>query len=278
MSGYRNLIAQLPRVGLNDLKPDTKIRVVRHKFLRGRGRERVNIKPRIGFAFGNVSFQKKIPQTDWNKKNHLKRQYYPLTLWQLQHMIDLGRIDPTKPIDLNTILHSRVFQMPFENTYYGIYLLSQGSNIFKAEVNIEVQVADDLAIASVEKQGGVLQTAYYDKISFQHLVDPISVFMKGKPIKKRHLPPLDLFEYYTDPKKRGYLSDPEETQKQRHQFAATYGYTLPDISQSENYEMLLERKDPRQIYFGLQPGSLVNLFDRCVIKPNEEYLAEHYKK
>jgi len=280
MSNIKNLFSNLPRIKLSSLRPKNPEPLFkkRDKLIRGRERPRANIKPRIGFAFGRIPFQKKIPKYGYYRDQHLKRQYFPFTLWQLQNMIDLGRIDPDQPIDLNAIANSRAINMlPSESNYAGVYLLSQGSNCFQAQVNIEVQIADDLAIAAVEKAGGVISTSFYDRVSFEDLVDPVSNFMKGQPIRKRLLPPEELITYYTDPKKRGYLSDPALVDQERVRTAAQYGYDLPDISKLANYEMLTERKDPRQIYYGLMPGSLVNLYDRTVIKPNSDYMKEHFK-
>lgn len=38
----------------------------------------------------------------------------------------------------------------------------QGADIFAAKVNIEVQRASELAIAAIEKNGGVVTTSFYD--------------------------------------------------------------------------------------------------------------------
>lgn len=38
----------------------------------------------------------------------------------------------------------------------------QGADIFSAKVNIEVQRASELAIAAIEKNGGVVTTSFYD--------------------------------------------------------------------------------------------------------------------
>lgn len=38
----------------------------------------------------------------------------------------------------------------------------QGADTFAAKINIEVQVASELAIAAVEKNGGVITTAFFD--------------------------------------------------------------------------------------------------------------------
>ena len=282
MSGskYSKILAKLPRVSLDNLKPNpyaVKLRSVQRgdRAIRRPSQGPTNIKPRIGFSHA-TPFQKRIPKYGFNRESHLKRQYFPLTLWQLQRLIDLGRIDPTEPIDLNAICNSRVFKMvPCESTYFGVYLLSQGANIFQAKVNIEAQIVDELAIASVEKNGGVVSTAFYDRMSFEALCNPVDYFLRGKPIEKRLLPPEELVPYYTDPRMRGYLSDPAEIQKEKASLADLYGYELPDLSKDKDFEMLTMRKDPRQIFFGLSPGWLVNLADETVIKPEEEYLKKY---
>ena len=55
-----------------------------------------------------------------------------------------------------------------------------------------------------------------------------------------------------------------------------FGYTLPDISQSPKKDLLLERKDPRQVFFGLEPGWLVNLVDKVILKPSDPDLIKFY--
>lgn len=46
----------------------------------------------------------------------------------------------------------------------------QGADTFKAKVNIEVQLASELAIAAIEKNGGVVTTAFYDPRSLGRLI------------------------------------------------------------------------------------------------------------
>lgn len=49
--------------------------------------------------------------------------------------------------------------------------------------------------------------------------------------------------------------------------AQKYGYELPKIEDDPLYEMFSEVKDPRQIFYGLEPGWVVNLKDQMIIKP-----------
>lgn len=40
--------------------------------------------------------------------------------------------------------------------------------------------------------------------------------------------------------------------------------------------MLKLRKDPRQVFFGLQPGWVVNLRDKEILQPENTELKEYY--
>lgn len=63
----------------------------------------------------------------------------------------------------------------------------------------------------------------------------------------------------------------------RLELAQKYGYVLPDITQDEKYPMLSIRKDPRQIFYGLAPGWIVNLIDKCVLKPKGDKHVQYYE-
>lgn len=106
----------------------------------------------------------------------------------------------------------------------------------------------------------------------------INIFnlLLGIPIPRRMIPPQDAIEYYSDPAKRGYLADPEKVSEERLVLAQKYGYNLPKIEDDPDYEMLCEKKDPRQIFYGLEPGWIVNLRDRVILKPEEKELIEYY--
>jgi large subunit ribosomal protein L15 len=80
------------------------------------------------------------------------------------------------------------------------------------------------------------------------------------------IPPQDAIEYYTNAKNRGYLADPEEISRERLVLAQKYGYELPKIENDPQYEMLTSVKDPRQIFYGLEPNVVVNLRDKSFIK------------
>lgn len=112
------------------------------------------------------------------------------------------------------------------------------------------------------------------------------------------LPPPNAIEYYLNPKNRGYLADPEQIAKERFILAQKYGYELPDIdkdpkasvqlssilSRYYNFwfnlqkKMLTLQKDPRQVFFGLEPGWLVVLKDKEILRPIDPEWREYYEK
>jgi large subunit ribosomal protein L15 len=54
-----------------------------------------------------------------------------------------------------------------------------------------------------------------------------------------------------------------------------YGYILPDITKDELFRMLSTWKDPRQSFFGLAPGQMVNMADNKILKCTDENLKYH---
>lgn len=111
---------------------------------------------------------------------------------------------------------------------------------------------------------------------YSKVVCKMCFYYIGEPIPRRLLPPTDCLEYYTSGKTRGYLANPEEISRERLVLSQKYGYELQKIEDDPNYEMLTERKDPRQIFYGLAPGWVVSLKDKVILKPKAEYLKEFY--
>ena len=83
-----------------------------------------------------------------------------------------------------------------------------------------------------------------------------------------------MLEFYTGAANRGYLADPAEVVRAKVSLAQKYGYTLTD----EQLNDVSEKKDPRQIFYGLEPGWIVNIADKCIYKPEDEELKDVYKQ
>lgn len=102
-------------------------------------------------------------------------------------------------------------------------------------------------------------------------------FVSGEAIPRRFTPPQDAILYYTSPESRGYLADPDQVSWERFALAQKYGYTLPKIEEDPEYAMLAARKDPRQIFYGLEPGWVINVLEKIILKPKDEELVEYYR-
>ncbi|XP_037933927.1 39S ribosomal protein L15, mitochondrial [Teleopsis dalmanni] len=224
---------------------------------------------RLGYETGNTPFYVRFPYEPYYKGHHLRRQYPQLSLLQLQVLLDTNRVDPNQPIDITTLCNTGLFRLKPAEMQYGFQLTDAGIDNFKAKICIEVQYAKEAVIAAVERNGGVIRTAYYDPRSLQVMTNPKKWFEKGVPLPKRMMPPQDAVEYYTSAKNRGYLADPEEISKERLVLAQKYGYELPRIEDDPAYDMLTSTKDARQIFYGLEPGWVINLIDKTIIKPKD---------
>jgi large subunit ribosomal protein L15 len=210
-------------------------------------------------------------------------------------MIDNKAIHPEEPIDLTSLCNTNFYRIDPRFNHFGVHLTDEGCNEFRAKVNIEVQYAREPVIAAIERNGGVITAAYYDINSVIALHRPMDFFQKGfnsyvyfhviftqaliscksgEPIPKRMLPTEDAVEYYTDPKNRGYLADPQKVEEERQILAQKYGYKLPDHSRDPIMNI---RKDPRQVFFGLEPGWVVNLRDRQILRPTDPDLNQYYR-
>uniref|UniRef100_D3TMK5 Large ribosomal subunit protein uL15m n=1 Tax=Glossina morsitans morsitans TaxID=37546 RepID=D3TMK5_GLOMM len=222
---------------------------------------------RLGYETGNNPFYIRFPYEPYYKGHHMRRQYPPISLLQLQVMLDTNRIDPTEPIDLTTLINTGLFKLSPTSREFGFQLTDEGADKFKSKICIEVQHAKESVIAAIERNGGVIRTAFYDLKSLQMLINPKKAFEKGEPIPRRMLPPQDAIAYYTGAENRGYLANPEEISKHRLVLAQKYGYKLPKIEEDPEYETLTAMKDARQIFFGLEPGWVISLKDKCIIKP-----------
>ena len=54
-------------------------------------------------------------------------QYQPLSLNRLQYLIDLGRVDPTQPIDLTQLVNGRGVTIQPSKRDYGVQLVEEVS-------------------------------------------------------------------------------------------------------------------------------------------------------
>lgn len=219
----KNLTAlrQYPRVALNNIRDLPEAFKAQHRKGRGRGSGRGktsgrghkgqgqrNTKPRLGFEGGQTPLYLRVPKHGF--KNIYKMHYRPLNLNRLQFFIDSGRLNPNAPITMYHLWRSGVTGGRIKD---GVVLLGGGTTWFQAKVDIEVSKASKTAIKAIERQGGKITCAYYNKLGLRLLLKPEK--FEGKRIPRRARPNTKLMEYYTSVENRGYLVDPDELEKAR---------------------------------------------------------------
>uniref|UniRef100_A0A8C6FGG5 Large ribosomal subunit protein uL15m n=1 Tax=Moschus moschiferus TaxID=68415 RepID=A0A8C6FGG5_MOSMO len=133
-----DLLQALPRVSLANLKPNPGSRKPERRQRgqrRGRkcgrghkGERQRGTRLRLGFEGGQTPFYLRIPKYGLNR---------------LQYLIDLGRVDPTQPIDLTQLVNGRGVTIQPSKKDCGVQLVEKGADTFKAKVNIEVQLASE---------------------------------------------------------------------------------------------------------------------------------------
>ncbi|KAI5286162.1 YmL10, partial [Ascosphaera atra] len=145
---------------------------------------------------------------------------------RIQQWIDMGRIDPKKPITVRELHRSRCIHGAKD----GVTLLGGGGPAaLKQPLQIVVSRASASAIAAVEKAGGSLVTRYYTPTAIKRILqgktppfasvawdsETYKVGMgedipriKGAGFQYRLPDPTrrEDIEYYRDPAHRGYLS------------------------------------------------------------------------
>ena len=68
----------------------------------------------------------------------------------------------------------------------------------------------------MEKQGGTVKSVYYNRLGLQVLLKP-EKYQEPQTRPRQARPDIKQMIYYTNPKKRGFLANPEEIEKLREQ-------------------------------------------------------------
>jgi len=281
-------LREVPRLSKSNLKGLPKVVGIinRTHTKRGRGqngydhgwgssaRQKLYFGP-LGYESGSSPIQRLTSfERSYNYGLRFQRQFPTISLAQVQLMVDTNRLDTSGPVDMATLCGTKLVSIDPSKNHFGFNLTSEGLDSFSAKITIEVQWACEQSIAAVERAGGKITCAYYDLHSAVAISDPVKFFKSGAPIPRRLTPPGNMLEFYSGAKNRGYLADPAEVARERMLLAEKYGYSLTEEQREDTGH---HSKDPRQIFYGLQPGWVVNVPDRCIYKPLDESLQNVYE-
>ena len=117
----------------------------------GRGHKGQNSRSGVsikGFEGGQMPLHRRLPKRGF--KNIFRKNFAVVNLGRLQAVIDAGKLDPKKPVDLAALQAAGLINNPRD----GVRLLAKGE--LKTKVDITVAGASKAAAAAVEKVGGGL--------------------------------------------------------------------------------------------------------------------------
>ncbi|GAC99873.1 likely mitochondrial ribosomal protein [Pseudozyma hubeiensis SY62] len=158
-----------------------------------------NGKPVPGFEGGQTPLTRRYPKRGFN--NVHGQTFVPVNLDKIQHWIDRGLLDPSRPITAKELYETRCIHSLKD----GVKILGEGANFLDSSVNLIVSRASQSAIDAIEKAGGSVECRYYTPLSLRALVKPHKFAGKilpraADPINKKDL------VWYSSPRNRGYLA------------------------------------------------------------------------
>ncbi|PWN51327.1 ribosomal protein L15 [Violaceomyces palustris] len=158
-----------------------------------------NGKPVPGFEGGQTPLTRLYPKRGFN--NVKGQKYVPVNLDRLQHWIDRGLIDPSRPITAKELYETRCIH----NLRDGVKILGEGAKHLRDPVNLVVSRASQSVIEAVEALGGSVECRYYNKLSLRALVKPEKFVGRRRPKPADPIAKKDLL-WYSSPHNRGYLA------------------------------------------------------------------------
>jgi large subunit ribosomal protein L15 len=155
--------------------------------------------------FPKIGFRSQVPKPEF------------INLSDIQRLIDIGRLDCSRPITMRELYRTRFFS----NLDDGIKILAGTTNKFTAKIDISTTSATKGAIDRIEQLGGSYRAEYYTPLGMKTLTRPEAILRKfGRiPLRAR---PVDRksIEYYRDPERRGYLVGAPGAPKIKKQYVA----------------------------------------------------------
>ncbi|KAI9176149.1 YmL10 [Blastocladiella emersonii ATCC 22665] len=207
-------------------------------------------KPRLGFEGGQTPLMKRIPKRGF--KNIHGKDLGKVNLDKLQRWIEVGRIDPSKPITMKELYDARLIHSIKD----GVKLLGDGAAYLRTPIHIEVTQASKTAIEAVEKLGGKVVCVYYNKLGLRALVKPHKFRVlprRAEPTATRDI------DYYSSQEHRGYLAlgvaptYPAPTASFYNGAAAPVQYSLPPMAPIKPTVKLLAAREALAKAAGVAP-------------------------
>ncbi|GAB0496371.1 hypothetical protein MMPV_007683 [Pyropia vietnamensis] len=167
---------------------------------------------RLGFEGGQTPLFKRLPKRG-DLFDRFARVLAPVSVSRIQRLIDIGRIEPTKPITMNVLWRSgAVRRIPD-----GVKLVCREGDSLALPLDIRVSEASIEAAAAVLDAGGSLMLVYYNALGLRALLKPEKWAAVGKPLPRFARPPPKLAWMYTSRTSDGLPYRPVSTPADVHE-------------------------------------------------------------
>ncbi|KAJ3218953.1 YmL10 [Dinochytrium kinnereticum] len=155
-------------------------------------------RPTPGYEGGQTGLLKAIPKLGFRSRDKLRLSRIHLDT--IQHWVDSGRLDASKPITIKSLVDSGCIGTVKD----GVVLLAKGGHFLRQALTFELTHASQLAIKMVEAKGGKITCFDYDRKTIRALLKPERYLSPPNPS-----PPTgkNIPMRYFDVNRRGYLSD-----------------------------------------------------------------------
>lgn len=157
--------------------------------------------PKVGFSNPYTFYLNRLIKTFFASN---RKEYTEINLDRLQHLLDTGRLDATKPITIKSFIDAGITDI-----HDGIKILGGGKAHFNIPIEIHATRFTKSAIEAIEQAGGKPVAVYHDQEALRQLKNP-QRFARKHPELAAHKfsPPNTIKErlFYSLPKNRGYLA------------------------------------------------------------------------
>lgn len=123
-----------------------------------------NIHPR--FEGGQSSIVRRLPKMGVSVRNKERPKY--VNIGDIMYYIDMGRLDPSKPVTMKALYTAGVFN----SAKYGVKILGKGLNKLNVPLDLHVTDASESVITKVKELGGKVTCYHKTKLLMKEELNP----------------------------------------------------------------------------------------------------------
>ncbi|KAK1922026.1 ribosomal protein L18e/L15P [Papiliotrema laurentii] len=162
--------------------------------------------PYRGFEGGQTPLYRRLPKRGF--KNPFRKAFRPLNIETIQQWIAQGRFDPKETLTINKAVSTKMVNWLSVNSHTGIKLTGRvNRDLPLPPLTIHLSRFTESAAKAIIKAGGTVLSVYHNRLALWQELHP-DKFEGARRVKVAGPTRRKDIEFYTNPAKHGYLSDP----------------------------------------------------------------------